>query len=175
MGHPIKHFITITKHRHLVMKYCFKVGIGFQGLKHDLSKYSFVEFYNGAKYYSGVHSPIGDEKKVRGYSKAWLHHKGRNKHHFEYWTYYSSLTKQFEKIKVPINYVKEMICDKVAASKNYHKHEYNDQFPLDFFNSKNEESGMHPDTAKLLKDWLTLISVKGEKEAFKEIKKIKQY
>ena len=39
MSHPIKHFITITKHRHLVMKLCFKMGLYKQGLLHDLSKY----------------------------------------------------------------------------------------------------------------------------------------
>lgn len=66
MGHPIKHFLTITHHRHLVMYYCFKVGIGFQGLFHDWSKYSFTEFYNGAKYYTGTASPNDQERKIKG-------------------------------------------------------------------------------------------------------------
>lgn len=48
MAHPIKHFITITKHRHRVMLHCFKAGIPFQGLTHDLSKYSPTEFIPGA-------------------------------------------------------------------------------------------------------------------------------
>ena len=47
--HPIKHFITITRHRHMVIKYCFKMGIGFQGLFHDLSKYTPTEFLAGCK------------------------------------------------------------------------------------------------------------------------------
>lgn len=175
MGHPIKHFITITKHRNLVVKYCFKLGIGFQGLKHDLSKYSWVEFYNGAKYYTGVHSPIGDEKKARGYSKAWLHHKGRNKHHFEYWIYFSKFERKFVPVRIPIKYVKEMICDKIAASRTYLKKKYTINQPLTFFKESNEASGMHPETAALLESWLTLISEKGEKEAFKVIKKIKNY
>ena len=49
-----KHFITITKHRWIVRKICFKIGRYWQGLTHDLSKYSWVEFVNGAKYYLGT-------------------------------------------------------------------------------------------------------------------------
>ena len=85
MKNIIKHFITITKHRHLVMKLCFKMGIYKQGLLHDLSKYSFVEFFTSAKYYVGTYSPTISERKDKGYSDIWMHHKGRNKHHFEYW------------------------------------------------------------------------------------------
>ena len=84
----VNHFKTITNHKLLVMKYCFKVGLYKQGLLHDLSKYSFVEFSAGIKYYRGYVSPNGVQKTVEGYSAAWLHHKGRNKHHFEYWIDY---------------------------------------------------------------------------------------
>ena len=83
MANVIGHFRTITKHRHKVIKHCFKAGIGLQGLRHDLSKYSPTEFFNGVKYYDGTRSPNELERLDRGYSKAWLHHKGRNKHHFE--------------------------------------------------------------------------------------------
>ena len=81
----IKHFITITKHKYEVFKLCCKAGIPFQGLIHDNSKYSFTEFFISAKFYTGINSPIMRERKKYGYSKAWIHHKGRNKHHFEYW------------------------------------------------------------------------------------------
>ena len=83
--HFIKHFITITKHRHKVLVYCFRCGLYRQGLVHDLSKYSFTEFIPGAKYCTGSRSPIYFERQDKGYSLAWLHHKGRNKHHPEYW------------------------------------------------------------------------------------------
>ena len=65
MLHPIKHFITITKHRHLVMHYCFKCGLIKQGLAHDLSKYGFTEFWNGAKYYLGNKSPHYKERETK--------------------------------------------------------------------------------------------------------------
>ena len=90
--HPIRHFITITKHRHEVVRLCFKAGIGFQGLFHDLSKYSPSEFIPGARYYSGKESPNNGERRDNGYSLAWMHHKGRNKHHFEFWYDYDAAT-----------------------------------------------------------------------------------
>ena len=83
--HIIKHFVTITRHRFKVCKYCFMAGLYRQGLTHDLSKYSPSEFIAGARFYQGNMSPQVKERVVLGYSAAWLHHKGRNKHHFEYW------------------------------------------------------------------------------------------
>ena len=80
-----KHFCTITRHRHQVIRNCYHAGILWQGLRHDLSKYSPTEFIPGAKYYQGNRSPNAEEREVNGYSVAWMHHQGRNKHHFEYW------------------------------------------------------------------------------------------
>ena len=78
--HPIKHFRTITKHRHKVISHCFKAGLGFRGLLHDLSKYSPAEFIPGAKYYNGKRSPNVTERELFGYSSAWmLAQKGEQK------------------------------------------------------------------------------------------------
>ena len=85
----IEHFQTITQHKLTVMQYCFAVGLYRQAILHDLSKYSPTEFLIGAKYYQGNRSPNNAEREAKGYSSAWLHHKGRNKHHFEYWLDYS--------------------------------------------------------------------------------------
>ena len=85
---PLAHFKTITHHRHLVCRYCFRLGLYRQGLLHDLSKYAPCEFWRGAKYYQGYRSPNDAERKQNGVSLAWLHHKGRNRHHFEYWIDY---------------------------------------------------------------------------------------
>ena len=35
-----KHFITITTHKLLVTKLCFRLGLYKQGLLHDISKYT---------------------------------------------------------------------------------------------------------------------------------------
>lgn len=80
------HLKTVTTHRRLVRRLCFKCGLIRQGLTHDLSKLSAAEFWRGVKYYQGNRSPQTRERELFGYSAAWLHHKGRNKHHYEYWT-----------------------------------------------------------------------------------------
>ena len=175
MSHPIKHFITITKHRHLVMKLCFKMGLYKQGLLHDLSKYSYTEFSNSAKYYVGTYSPTMSERKEKGYSDIWMHHKGRNKHHYEYWFDFSNVEKKYVPIKIPIQYVKEMICDRIAASKVYLKDKYTKSSALEYFNRTYDRHEMHPETSELLKSWLELVSEKGEDEAIKIIKKVKTY
>ena len=175
MSHPIKHFITITKHRHLVMKLCFKMGLYKQGLLHDLSKYSYTEFSNSAKYYVGTYSPTISERKEKGYSDIWMHHKGRNKHHYEYWFDFSNVEKKYVPIKIPIQYVKEMICDRIAASKVYLKDKYTKSSALEYFNRTYDRHEMHPETSELLKSWLELVSEKGENEAIKIIKQVKTY
>ena len=83
-----RHFKTITHHKLLVMKYCFRIGLYRQGLLHDLSKYSPTEFCVGARYYQGTRSPNNAEREATGASRSWMHHKGRNRHHFEYWVDY---------------------------------------------------------------------------------------
>ena len=98
---PWQHFKTITHHRLLVMLGCFRVGLYRQGLTHDLSKYSPAEFWQGAKYYQGTRSPNTAEREENGYSLAWMHHKGRNRHHYEYWTDMSRLTRNYEPVPMP--------------------------------------------------------------------------
>ena len=121
--HPIRHFRTITHHRHLVRKYCFRVGLYWRGLTHDLSKYSPTEFWRGAKYYQGTFSPTQQERRENGYSLAWMHHKGRNRHHFEYWLDYSIRPAKgkcpLQAVQMPRRYVAEMLMDRICASKNY--------------------------------------------------------
>ena len=106
------HFLTITKHKCEVMKNCFAVGLYRQGLLHDLSKYSWEEFATGVKYYQGNRSPNAAEKEEKGYSAAWLHHKGRNKHHFEYWIDFAP-DKSWGLVgnKMPLCYLIEMVMD----------------------------------------------------------------
>lgn len=173
--HPIKHFITITHHRHKVIAYCFKAGIGFQGLFHDLSKYTFTEFRPGAKYYQGTRSPNEKERELYGYSLAWIHHKGRNKHHFEYWNDYNPTTKRIEPVRMPVKYVKEMFCDRVAASKIYQGKNYSNAHPIAYFEKGKTTRFIHKDTSDLLEDWLIMLKEQGEKVTFKHIKKVKGY
>ena len=171
-----KHFKTITHHRHLVMIGCFKIGLYKQGLLHDLSKYSPTEFLVGCKYYKGYMSPNNAEREDKGYSLAWLHHKGRNKHHLEYWIDYDVAEDKSKDhsgmtgMKMPINYVCEMFIDRVSASKNYQKSKYTDASSLEYYNKSSNHYMIHKDTAALLEYLLVMLAKKGEKETFSFVK-----
>ena len=158
-----------------VMRHCFAVGLYKQGLLHDLSKYSPTEFLVGCKYYQGTRSPNAEEREVNGYSIAWMHHQGRNKHHFEYWQDYNPKTRFKEPVKMPIRYVKEMFCDRVAASKIYYGKGYTKDMPLAYFEKGKYCRMIHPETSELIESLLTMLKEKGEKETFAYIRKLKDY
>lgn len=174
MAHPIKHFLTITKHRHKVISNCAKAGILWQGLRHDLSKYSPNEFIPGAKYFQGTRSPNERERELHGSSLAWMHHKGRNRHHYEYWTDYNPNTKKIEFVPMPTKFVIEMFCDRVAASKTYNGKAYKDSDPYEYFGRIMGKNRMHPMTEELLQELLVMLKEKGEKQTFEYIRKIKK-
>lgn len=171
MSHPIKHFVTITRHRHKVFEHCAKAGILWRGLMHDLSKYTPTEFIQGAKYYTIGRSPNELERREIGYSKAWLHHKGVNRHHFEYWRDYNPKTHRNDPVKMPLVFVIEMFCDRVAANKIYRGKEYRDYHPLEYFKTGKANRAIHPETSELLEKLLVMLSEKGEKETFSYIRK----
>ena len=170
-----QHFRTITAHKIVVMKGCFRVGLYAQGLLHDLSKYGPTEFWVGCKYYKGYMSPNNFERKERGYSSAWLHHKGRNKHHLEYWIDYGGGDehgegKQMTGMKMPIKYVVEMFVDRVAASKIYQKEKYTDESALIYYNNSKDHYILNAHTRAMLEYLLEMLYKKGEEETFSYIK-----
>lgn len=157
------------------MAHCFRAGIGWQGLFHDLSKYGPTEFFTGARYYQGNRSPNERERELFGYSAAWLHHKGRNRHHFEYWNDLNPSTKMYEPVPMPLRFVKEMFCDRVAASKIYQGKNYTNAHPLAYFLGGNARAKMHESTADLLEAWLRMLAEQGEKATFAHIRSLKKY
>ena len=169
----VRHFRTITEHKILVMESCFQVGLYWQGLLHDLSKYGLEEFWSGVYYYQGNRSPHAAAREIHGFAKAWLHHKGRNKHHFEYWIDYTN--KKEEGLvghKMPLRYVIEMVMDRIAASKVYKGSEYTDRSPLEYYEREKDYILMHPDTRVLLEKLLSLLAEKGEKKTFACIRRL---
>lgn len=173
----VGHFLTITHHKYLVMKGCFAVGLIRQGLMHDLSKYSPSEFLIGARYFQGDRSPNNAERDDVGISTAWLHHKGRNKHHYEYWMDYNPKGADRAEdaiipMKMPGCYVIEMFMDRIAASKVYQKEKYTDQHPLSYFErAPKNRVLLHPETYDLLYSLLKMLAEKGEEETFSYIRK----
>lgn len=165
------HFLTITRHKTEVMKNCFRAGLYYQGLTHDLSKYSPSEFFRGVKYYQGDRSPNDAERRATGISRAWLHHKGRNKHHFEYWIDYDlSEGGKMAGLEMPVNYLVEMVCDRIAASKIYLGDKYTDASPLAYYEHSKGKYYMNPKTEKLLKKILVMLAEEGEDAVFDYMK-----
>lgn len=166
-----QHFRTIRNHKKLVKKSCFKVGLYKQGLLHDLSKYSPTEFIVGCKYYQGNKSPNNAERIDRGYSSAWLHHKGRNKHHMEYWIDYGvEKEKGITGMKMPVKYVVEMFLDRVAACKNYQKDKYTTMSPLKYYEQGKSVHILHEESKELLERLLYMLAEHGEEYTFAYIK-----
>lgn len=167
-----KHFCTITYHKYLVAKGCFAVGLYRQGIFHDMSKYSFTEFRVGAKYYQGTRSPNNAEREEKGYSSAWLHHKGRNKHHLEYWIDYGlAPNKQLQGMRMPEKYVVEMLMDRIAACKVYMGENYHDGAALEYYEKGKKITMLHDESKALLESMLNMLAQKGEKETFAYVKK----
>lgn len=157
MKKMLKHFVRITKHKWIVLKLCIKAGIPYRGLVHDLSKYSPTEFFESCKYYEN-HSPIEDEKRKQGYSKAWLHHKGRNKHHSDYW--YDPKAPIAMPI-LPYKYAVEMVCDNLAAGLVYNGKAWENDTQLNYWNIVENREYLHQDMKKFVREIYTQVSNQG--------------
>lgn len=167
-----QHFKTITYHKWLVLKGCFSVGLYRQGICHDLSKYSPTEFLVGAKYFQGNRSPNNAEREDKGYSSAWLHHKGRNKHHYEYWIDYSAkdIEGGLAPAPMPVRYIAEMVMDRIAASKVYAKEAYTMHHPLEYYKLGKDVAPLHDKTRKILELLLLILDKYGEEKMAEFIK-----
>lgn len=177
MNNYIKHFLTITKHKFYVMRYCFKCGLYKRGLLHDLSKYGLTEFFSSAKYFQGNRSPIDAEKDVKGYSLAWQHHKGHNPHHWEYWIDNLGTYKNTP-IEILREYEIEMICDWLGAGIVYSKNVVDEnkpyKEPLEYYNKFKNERIFHKNTQARIEKYLETISKEGINSFCKKVKKNKE-
>lgn len=143
------HLKTVLTHKHWVLHYASRLGITWQGIIHDLSKLSPTEFFEGVKYWDGKRSPVLVAKEKAGISYAWLHHRGRNKHHYEYW---------IEKLdfggvphKIPFKCVVEIICDWLAAGRTYNGITENlFQKEYDWWKEREPQMKIHQATKELI-------------------------
>lgn len=154
----VKHIILVSKHKWLVFKFCCKIGMPIRGLMHDMSKFSFEEFFESIKYYDGKISPIECCKKDRGYSISWLHHKGRNKHHDSYWVDISA--PQVAPV-IPYKYVAEMLCDKLSASITYNGKDWTNSSEYDYWQIEKTRIILNPKTEHFLSAVITEIRDNG--------------
>lgn len=148
LKNTIAHFKKICVHKYWVAKYCFKAGLYWQGITHDLSKFSPTEFWESVRFYQGTSSPINAAKAELGRSLAWQHHKGRNPHHYEYWTdKYDDGTVALE---MPYKYVVELICDYLGAARAYLGDQFTYTGEYKWWLEKVKVAKIHPKTAKFI-------------------------
>lgn len=167
------HFKTITYHKILVARMCFRVGLYKQGLLHDMSKYMPSEFLTGVKYYAGTKSPNSVERETTGISRAWLHHKGRNKHHFEYWLDYSMdrSEKRLVGMKIPKKYMVEMFIDRVCAGKVYNGKNFKTKNVYEYYDHGIARYLLHPESRDYLEKLMLMYGKKGERYTLRYIRK----
>lgn len=172
MGKFWGHLRTVMRHKRLVAKGCFQVGLYRQGILHDMSKFSPTEFFAGVRYFQGNRSPNTAEREAKGYSAAWLHHKGRNKHHYEYWTDYSAhgVPGEMSPVPMPDRYIAEMIMDRIAASRVYKGADYTDACPLEYYYQGTQNAPIHPQTREKLLKYLEMLAANGQEYTFARIR-----
>ena len=152
------HFKKICIHKYWVAYYCFKCGLYWQGIIHDISKFSLVEFCESVKYYQGTSSPINAAKADKGYSLAWQHHKGRNPHHYEYWT--DNYDNGTTCIEMPRKYAVELICDWLGAGRAYMGKKFTYENELKWWKNKlkNNPPKMHEKTINFISKVFNLLA-----------------
>lgn len=154
-----KHLSLVVRHKNKVLVNCARCGILFRGLMHDLSKFSPTEFFESVKYFQGDRSPIGACRRATGMSNAWLHHKGRNKHHIEYW-----LDPECQITPMmPYKYAVECVCDKLAATKTYAGKNYNPDLPLLHWHKHGNKVDGNPKTMLFIEEVFVDVQKHGEK------------
>lgn len=168
----LKHLKTVLKHKACVAHYCFMCGLYIQGICHDLSKFSIVEFFESVKYYQGTSSPINECKKVNGYSNAWFHHRGRNKHHWEYWV--DDFEKGMIPKKMPFRYVLEMVCDFLGAGRAYMGKDFTIDAEYEWWLDKRTKAKMHSDVMTVLDKMFAQMKKHGIERVLKNKKYIRK-
>ncbi len=127
MNKYFKYLQYLIKHKYYVGVECFKRGLYWQGLAHDLSKFSPDEFIPYANYFYGNGDNLLKFRDKTGYYKpydtgdkkfdfAWFLHQKRNKHHWQFWVLPTD-DATLKVLEIPLRYKTEMVCDWIGASK----------------------------------------------------------
>lgn len=107
MNKQVKYARYVALHKYYVARECFKRGLYWRGVVHDLTKLRPDEWLPYANFF------YSDEqtKEVKdAFFIAWLKHLNRNSHHWNHWVVQSDggVTKVFE---MPEKDRIEMLCD----------------------------------------------------------------
>lgn len=172
MSHPFKHLVTITKHRHQVLRNAYHMHIFFFALHHDWSKLSPKEFWPSAKYYKGTCSPVYEQRLHEHlFSSICQHHTRRNPHHWEYWTDFFNgylLVKT-----MPYKWACEYVCDMLSASKVYSGKAFKPTTTVEYFKKRSPHFYMSEATKEFVLFCLTTYATEGWKGLSKQVTKAK--
>ncbi len=169
-----KHLKLVHTHRKYVRKNCFKMGLWWQGLTHDLSKYSLTEL-KICKYYHGKKSPHQAAREDLGYSPSWIHHYHTNKHHFQFWWDEDEEGKIIP-MKMPYNYLIESFCDMLGASKAYNPECWEPKMLLNYWEQKClGKRIMHEDSVNILDYFIRQLALDGEENFFEWYNDLKDF
>ena len=157
-SNALRHFILVVQHKNKVLAHCAKCGILWRGIVHDLSKFTPVEFFESARYYQGNRSPIIACRREVGMSRAWLHHKGVNKHHIEYWLDGDCDVHPM----MPYKYAVECVCDKLAATKTYNKEGYTPSKAMEHWVRYGQKANGNPRTMEFISTVFRDLAEHGE-------------
>lgn len=164
-----KHFKLVCIHKWYVFKNCKKAGLFWAGVKHDMSKFSPTEFLESVKYFNGSKSPIDVCKQKYGWSKAWMHHRGRNPHHYEYWQ--DNFDKGGESVRMPYKYALELVCDYLGAGKAYMKEGFSYKSEYEWWlNKKKNGLAMHPHTYNFVENMLYTMYIEESNDCLRPIR-----
>jgi hypothetical protein len=121
-----EYFKYVLKHKYFVMVECFKIGLYWRGIMHDMSKFLPDEFIPYARYFYGDYGiknncPAkwgnpGDifYKTKADFDRAWLLHLHRNPHHHQYWLLVNDSDGTYP-LEMQRKYVREMVYDWIGA------------------------------------------------------------
>ena len=155
----VGHTKTVLKHKYYVFNAMKDCGMPFCGLMHDMSKFSPTEFFESVKYFQGTSSPLNAAKKNKGYSNAFFHHMGRNKHHSLFWV--DASFGQINCVKMPYRYFIEHICDTIGAGKAYMKDEWDHNAPINYYKSTDQNSFYNEETRRMVEYCYLYIAIYG--------------
>ena len=147
----------VIKHKCIIFRLCCKARIPIRGITHDMSKFSYTELKEAWIYADGVESLLNNCKKIKGFSEAWLHHKGHNKHHPEYWI--DNLNGEPTPQIMDRTSSKELICDWLAAGIAYDDY-WDFDSPLEWYLKKGQNRLIHPNIKKYC--YNVLLTIKKE-------------
>ncbi len=160
----IKYLWYIIRHKYYVTIECFKIGLIWRGLMHDLSKFLPDEWFPYADYFYGEYNSFNEiphdfryyvktkESVKEAFDLAWLKHIHRNKHHWQYWILRNDDGPR-EALEMPDKYLKEMLCDWIGAGKAI-----TGKNDLKIWYAKNKDKmTLHPNTRSKVEEVLSYL------------------